>query len=334
MIHKIKTKKVTNEGDTDNGSSYNALDLPFGWLPVDIDAWGFDLAILAIQTSSSSIEQGKSALFIWETTNTDTFYRGPIYLPDPLATSLVNRNGRLYIFSGNAVAGVRLSEYIGGDTISEIAYIEDGLPPMAGACDFTGGRIAWGHTVSTPETAVTVMSYGSNNNQLPKAIHNIARATSSGSNGICTALKYVQQGNSTQKIVIGSGDDSGKQLDKYSTTATYDSIWRSDVISIGSSFKIDQIKIPLGAALADNMSLTVKIYYDDASSSKTLTVVNTTNYTSGARKVIFNQQEIEDSSITPENNFFIEFSWTGTVKLPVLLPIELIVDVDEDEHNK
>jgi len=331
VLHKIKTTKVTVEGDTNDTSVYNALDLPQGWFITDIDSWGLDVAILAIQTSSSSIDQGKSALFLWDPTNTLTFYRGPIYLPDPLATSLANANGRLYIWSGNAVAGVRLSEYIGGDSVSEIAFLEDGLPPLAGCCDVNGSRIVWGQTVSIPETAVSVMSYGSKNSRLPKSIHNIARATSA--SGLCTALKYVQQGSSVQKLVIGSGTGSAYALDKFSTTSAYDSIWRSKMFTVGSRFTIDRIRIPLGVALAANMSLVVKLVYDDGSATKILTTINTTNFTAGTRKIIFDQQSILDNSITPQNNFFIELSWGGSVKLPIIFPLEIIIDIQSDESN-
>ncbi|MDH4127307.1 MAG: hypothetical protein OEV44_01035 [Spirochaetota bacterium] len=331
VLHRIKTSKTTAEGDTNNSSAYNSLDLPAGWFITDVDSWGLDVAILAIQTSSSSLDQGKAALFLWDPTNTLTFYRGPIYLPDPIATSLVNANGRLYIWSGNAVAGVRLSEYIGGDSISEIAFSADGLPPLAGACDVSGSRIAWGQTVSIPETAVTVMSYGSKNNQLPKGIHNIARATSA--TGACTALKYVEHGASTQKMVIGSGTGSAYALDKYSTSGTYDAIWRSDMITVGSRFTVDRIRIPLGAKLEANMSLVVKIFYDDGLESKTLTTINTTNFSENTRKIIFNQQDILDATITPQNNFYIQLEWAGTVKLPVIFPIDISIDVAEDENN-
>ena len=206
VLHRIKTTKTTAEGDTNDGSSYNALDLPKGWFITDIDSWGLDVAILAIQVSSSTLEQGKAALFIWDPTNTNTFYRGPIYLPDTLGTALMNVNGRLYIWSGNAVAGCRLSEYIGGDSISEIAFIEDGQPPMAGAVDSCGGRLVWPITTTVPEASVSILGYGSKNDKLKKVIHNIARTTSTGSSGICTALKAVQQGSSTQKLVLGWGD--------------------------------------------------------------------------------------------------------------------------------
>jgi len=333
VLHRIKTTKTTHEGDTNDSSAYNSLDLPPGWLITDIDSWGLDVAILAIQTSSNTVDQGKSALFLWDPTNTATFYRGPIFLPDPLATSMMNVNGRLYIWSGNAVAGCRLSEYIGGDSVSEIAFMEDGFPPFAGAVDSIGGRLVWGQTVSTPKSAVVVMAYGSKNSRLPKAIHCIARATSAGTSGRCTALKAVQQGGLTQQLILGSGDGSGYQLDKYSTTGTYDSIWRSKMITVGSKFTIEKIRLSLGTALAANQSLICKVYYDDSVASTALTTINTTNYTVGTRRILFNQTEFLDSSITPQSNFFIELTWAGTVKLPVLFPIEIIIDTQEEENN-
>ena len=122
-------------------------------------------------------------------------------------------------------------------------------------------------------------------------------------------------------------------LDKFSTSGTYDSIWRSQIYTVGSRFTIERIRIPLGAALAANMSLVCKIYYDDSVATKTLTTISTTNFTSGTRKIIFNQQEILDSSITPQNNFFIELAWGGSVNLPVIFPIDVVIDTAEDEGN-
>ena len=305
--------------------------MPKGWFITDIDSWGLDIAMIAIQTSSSAIDQGKSALFLWETTNVNTFYRGPIYLPDPIATSLMNINGRLYIWSGDTVKGVRLSEYIGGSTVSEICFYEDGQPPFAGACDARGGRIAWWVNTSYPNSTASVLGFGSKNDRLQKDLHNIAKTSSAGANGLCSALKYVQQGSDTQKLILGWRDDANTGIDKYSTTATYASKWRSKVFAVGSPFSIEQVRIPFGKVLASNMTLTVKIYYDDASASKTLTTINSTNYS--GRKVLFKQQEIIDSDITPDNNFFLELSWTGTVKLPVIFPIEIVIDRKENEAN-
>ena len=43
------------QGAGNNGTTYNALDLPLGFMPVDIESWGTDLVILAIQTSDTTI---------------------------------------------------------------------------------------------------------------------------------------------------------------------------------------------------------------------------------------------------------------------------------------
>jgi hypothetical protein len=196
-----------------------------------------------------------------------------------------------------------------------------------------GGRLVWGNTVSKPEAAVVAMAFGSKNSRLNKALHCVARSTSAGTSGVCTALKCVQQGSQTPKLILGSGDGSGYQLDKYSSTATFDSLWRSKLITVGAEFRIDRIRLPLGAALAANQSLTVKIVYDDGASTRTLTAINTTNFTSGTRKIIYNQQEIMDAAITPQNNFYLQLEWAGTVALPVMFPIEIILDIAQDEAN-
>jgi len=122
-------------------------------------------------------------------------------------------------------------------------------------------------------------------------------------------------------------------LDKFSTTGTYDAIWRSQIYTIGSKFTIEKIRIPLGVALAANMSLVCRLVYDDGVATKTLTTINTTNFTAGTRKIIFTQQEILDSSITPQNNFYLQLEWSGTVNLPVIFPIDIIIDQQEDESN-
>ena len=68
---------------------------------------------------------------------------------------------------------------------------------------------------------------------------------------------------------------------------------------------------------------------DDASDSVTLATINNTNY-SGKRKVLYKASEL--TSAKGENNFYIEIKWTGTTSMPVLLPIEMEVDVKDDEE--
>lgn len=329
-IHSIATSKTTDQGDTNNGSLYNALDLPIGFFPTDMESFGTDLIIAAIQTTDSTINQGKAALFIWDTISS-SFYRGPIYLPDPLVTALLNMNGTIYIWSGNASNGYRLSYYSGGDQCTEIAYFEEGTPPFAGAVDGLGSRVVWGASTTYPATSASVFAMGSKNARIPSGLHNIVKTTATGTTPTVTAVKYVQQSsNIIPKVIAGWGSASAYGLDKYSTSQTLASVWRSQVINVGARFNLVELRIPFAAAIASNMTLTVKVYVDDGSSSTTLTTINSTNFPS-ARKAIFKEAELQQT--TGENNFFLELSWTGTVKLPVSLPIEMTLDVYSDEKR-
>lgn len=333
VLHRLNTKKTTIEGDT-NGttvpSAFNALDFPFGYYPTDIESYGTDVVTACIQTTNSTINQGKAALFFWDPTNTDTFYR-QVNLPDPIVTALLNVNGILHIWTGNTQSGVRLSRYIGGETVQEVYYIEDGFPPFAGAVDALGSRLVSGTSTTYPITTASVTAYGSKNDSLPKGIHNIVRATSTGANPNVTALKYVQQSSSVQpKLIVGWSDDSAKGLDKFSTSGTYNSVFRSKVFNVNQKFKMLKIRIPLANQVDSNTTITPKIYVDDESTNTTLNAISNTNFPN-KRKAIYKNPELKD--IGGDNNFFLELTWTGTTKMPVLLPILIDVDVQEDESN-
>lgn len=330
IINKIKTKKTTFEGDTNDTSVYNALDLPFGFFPTDIESWGTDLIICAIQTLDADINQGKAAIFLWDPTDTVSFYRGPIFLPDPLVTAMLNINGVVHIWSGNAQNGVRLSRYIGGDTTEEIAYLEEGVPPFAGAVDALGSRISFGGFTTYPVNSASVLSWGSKRADLPRGLNNIVKSTSTGSTQMVFSLKYVQQtSNVAPRLIVGWGDGSAKGLDKLSTSATYASVFRSDMQNIGKKFEIEEIRIPLGAAVASNMSIVPKLFFDDLSSSLALATINDTNFTDSDRKIIYKNPDLKDAR--GENNFLLEFTIAGTVELAITMPIEIVLNIFDDE---
>ena len=326
IINKINTKKTTYEGDTNDGSAYNALDLPFGYWPTDIESYGTDLVILAIQTSSVVLNQGRAALFFWDCVS-DSFYR-VVKIPDPIGTALLNNNGILYIFSGNAVNGVRISYYSGGDSIKDSVYLEEGTPPFAGAVDDLGNRIVFGGWTTQPTASASVFAYGSKKADLPETLHNIVKTSSTGAIGTVTAVKFVQQSSNVKpQVIAGWGDASTYGIDKLSTSGTYASVWRSNVISVGMSFDIQEIRIPLGATLASGMTIVPKVYLDDGSTVKTMTTINSTNF--DGRYAIFKRPEINDYS--GSNNFYIELTFQGTTYCPVLLPLKIEIDIHQDE---
>lgn len=328
FIHSIKTTKVTVEGDTNDGSAYNSLDLPFGFYPTDIESYGTDLVISAIKVVDNNIVQGSAALFFWDTIS-DSFYR-QVPVKDTLVTSMLNINGSLFVFHGNAQRGFTVSQYAGGDSLQQVVFFEEGFPPLAGAVDAIGTKIVMGSWISYPETAGCVLSVGSKNLQLPQGLHNIVKSTSAGANPMVTALKQIQQDSSvTPKLIVGWGDDSAKGIDKYSTTATYASRIRFPWINIGQEFSISKIVIPLAATVAENMSVTPKIYVDDNASTaaETLQAINDTNY-DGKKTITYKTPEIETRG---EHNMMLELNFAGTVQLPINFPITIYVDITETE---
>lgn len=329
VIHKIKTKKVTVEGDTNDGSEFNVLDLPFGYYPVDITNWGLDLAIACITTSNATINQGSSAIILWDPTNTTTFYN-IIPISDPLITAIQNINGDLIIWSGNASNGVRVSRYIGGNSVKTIAYLEEGAPPFAGATDFMDDKIMFGGYVTYPSAAGVVYSLGSKRFDLPAALNVPIKTTSAGATPMVTAVKFVEQSSNVKpKVIAGWGDASAKGIDKQDDAGTLAATFRDKNYLIGKRFKINKISIPLTKAVAANMSLVTKVYTDEESTTVTLPTINATNFPNSERRIEFRATDL--AGAIGENNFFIEFNWTGTVSLPISYPVYITIDIDDND---
>lgn len=327
LIHAIKTSKTTDEGDTNNGSQYNALDLPFGYMPMSLSNFGNDLAILAIQTSNTSLDQGKAALFLWDTFS-DTFFE-QVPLSDGIATALINANGSLYFFAGkiSATGGHTLYKYLGGKQYDSVVVVPEGHPPMQGAVDSIGNRIVWGSFVTYPNNSACVWAYGSKDGELPMGLQNIAtsKASASSTDGLITCLKQVEQNNiALTKLVLGWRDASNFGLDKLSTTYQTH-YWRSQLFNLNQPFKITRIKLSFGKAIATNMTLVPTLYFDDLSRSVALTTINNTNFANSERRVVLDVSTV--GNVQGINNFLLELKWSGTAHLPVLLPITIEWDV-------
>ncbi len=335
MIHAVQTKFGTAEGDTNNGSAYNVLDLPPGWMPTCLESFNNSLVIGAIQGVNATLGQGKAALFIWDTYS-PSFYT-QVELPDFLVTALKNVNGQLYVFSGNTTTGsdvangYRVSVYAGGETVQTLYLSATGAPPLAGAVEEVADRVVWGTfeqlnttTAASPSYHAVVKSYGSLGPGLPAGIHTIINvAAGTAGDGMVTAVKMVQQASvGSPKFVVGYRTASATGLANAGTTYGT-STWRTQVFNINFPFIIEKIRYGLGTAVASNMTVTPTVYLDDFSSSSTsgLTVVNSTNYAASERGVI------NRPYISGQHNFCLEFAFTGTALLPILLPIEIEIEV-------
>lgn len=335
LIHAIKTKYGSSEGDTNDNSAYIVLKLPYGFMPTDIESYGNDLVIAAIQTANSTLNQGRAALFFWDTI-ADSFYN-QVWLPDPLVTALLNNNGILYIFSGvittgaNVSNGYRVSYYAGGQSIKQIYYSNTGSSPLPGAVDAFGDRIVWGTfeqlsttTTDSPNYYAVVNAFGSKDGRIPGGVHGIinAKAPGTAEDGIVTCVKNVQQSSfSYPKLAVGWRAASTFGIDNQSTTYGT-SVFRY-MVNVGQPFLVKKVSFNTATAIAANMTLTPTIYLDDFSSSSTsgLTVVNSTNYSGGQRHIVLYP------TISGDHNFCLELQWTGIALFTVLLPIEIEFDL-------
>ena len=332
LINKIKTTKGTAEGDTNDGSAYNVLDLPFGYFPTCITSYGTDLVISAIQGQSTVLNQGKSALFFWDTFS-DSFYN-KVDISDPLLTCVFNNNNVLYAFAGNSTSGFRVLQYLGGKSMQSLYYFEDGMSPYPGAVDSFGDRLSFGSFTTYPENSASVWSIGSKDGRLPKALHNSVRTTSTGANPMVTALKYFgQASNITPPLIAAWSDDSADGIDK--PGGTLNAVWRSQVCTTGKKFVIRKITVPFSDVTGSSWSAVPAIYTDDLKGTIfTLDTINDTNFPN-RRNVIFKNPKMDNSNpVTGSHNFIFELRYGGSTIVGVAPPIEIEVEVYEDEPTR
>lgn len=335
-IHWIRTEQATDPGDTNLGTTQNAFYLPPSYAPIDIESWGMDLVIAAVSLSAAtgddaSTRRGNAKLFFWDAINAPALPYKAVQLPDPIVSALLNHNGRLFIWSGSYGsglsgdgAGVRLSEFLGGYSVRQLAFIEEGAPPIAGGVAAQGDRVVWGGFTTYPEDSICMYAYGYKNGNIPAAIHNIASSTATPAQTIftATAVGAVEQAGfgADPRWIMGWKDGAATQdfgIDRinvdFATSRT--SVWRSQIYQLPSPFRINKISLPLGRAVGASMTLIPTVFIDDLSASTALTTINNTNYANSERRIVYYP------SVHGTNNFCLQLRWTGTATLPVNLPI-------------
>ena len=341
--HYISVKNGTNQavvfteywsiydtGSTDDGSAYDVIDIPTGYLPTTLSQWEDYLVIGANQISPYGVNTGPAELFLWDQL-ADDFFR-EIKTSNPVITAMKNINGTIYLFTGTSSAGMSLEKYTGGLDTQIVLSLGSSLSPSQGAVDVSFGKLYWGTRTNNPDYYACVYSYGTKDSQLNPSLHNIIRATCTAtfSNGVVSAFSIVGGSLATPLYFVGwwTKDAADPYTSRYGIdgySSTYQTVvWRSPMYRMENDFKINKVEIPLGATLAGNMTITPKVYVDDESTSFTLNTINSTNY-SGRRVKIFPQ------NCKGMNNFFLELTWSGTTLCPVLLPI--IINYDYIDVN-
>ena len=149
-------------------SEGSVLKFPIGSVPVDIASIDTDIGVITINTKEG-IDNGRATLFLWDTFDR-SFYR-QVRLPFRMATAIYTQNGKPYVFGGDE-HGYSLSVYTGGREVQNIAFIDNGFLPLAGAVDAVQDRILFGCSQEYPQDGGCVLSFGSKTG-ITKGIHNI-----------------------------------------------------------------------------------------------------------------------------------------------------------------
>lgn len=343
VLHYIATTKTTVEGDTDNGSTASKLVLGYGLWPTAIESFGTNVVVGLIETSITNKRDQRAKLAIWDTTSTNFNSIIWVEFPDPLITGIKNANGVLQVTSGNYNGrGFRVSKYLGGSSFKEVFYSETGETPMPGAIEALNNQLLIGTHTNVPENDGCVVSIGLQKAAMGSGVFNIMRSTGGTSSTSVTAMMFHEDGSGTPiemgfyNPIIGwtqAGDGStgvSHGIDQQQTNySNAPSVWWSQVYRIGNPFTIDQIRIPFAQAIAANMTLTAKVYFDNGIASSTLQTITNTNY--GGKRVA--NQKINNTGTAigrGENSFWLELRWTGSALLTVDLPIEIDFTVVPD----
>ena len=318
LIHSIKTKFGTYEGDTNDGSGYASLVLPLDYRPIALESYGTFLAVLCNRVAGSKVlNQGFPALFFWDPTGPDPDAEAIVPLPVQYVTAIKNVNNRLYLFGGpepSSNLGFVLFRYEEGGGVTEIHRFYDGCSPLQGAVDVMGEELVFGSVKSDNLPSAGAWSY----NTRTGAIHHIASSTASttSTDGIVTALRFAEMGSlGRPRMVLGWRDSSSYGLDKFATGATLSSYWLSARYNIGRPFKITKIIFNLNQAVASSMSIQPSIYYNSFISSKSLTLIDSTNYANGERQII------QYPNVVGKKDFMLKLEFTGSVLLTLEMPI-------------
>ena len=335
MIHFIQTTKTTVEGDTNNGSTYNALDLPFGYWPTAIESYGTDIAVASYDGSAANVNQSHAKISFWDTTSASPDKVIDKEFPDPLISGLRNVNGTLYAVSGSFNSrGFRISRFIGGYSFEEVHYSETGELPFGGAIDAVLNRLLVGSHTHVPESDGCVYSVGLQKGALSNGVFNTMRSTGGTSSTSVTAVCVADNTELGFNVpIIGwtqAGDGStgvSHGLDKQGTSysAAPSVIWY-EMVRPGLPFKIRRVRIPFAQAMADGMNLEVYLYLDDGTAVHKFEDVNYTRY--GTKKAA----SLRPQGLTGDHNFWLGTRNTGSVlfvpNLPIIIEWEYIATDD------
>lgn len=360
VLHCISTKKTTVEGDTDDGSTYNAIDFPPGMWPTAMANYGSDLAVALYEGNTTQNTQQRAKVAFWDTTNPDNYYQiTSTEFPDTFISAMINSNGVLYVFSGpnpkkyyddiqaeeNNIRSLytRVSRFVGGYTFEQIAFIQNCLPPTQAGADAMLNKILFAGllpavTFYTPSTygnaggGGTIFSIGSNLSGISKVLNSITPAYEvSDEITAISAVKLVSDGYINEGLFFTPKVSFNGIYYICKTSSNGSPIgnpsWKSQIYRIGKPFKIT--KITLNTTNGDAQMIYVNIFCDDSKTHYTQTTFGKGSQANDSHI------PVRFENATGTNNFYILLTWDpssaeissytpSSITLPIIIEYELL----------
>lgn len=348
-IHKIKTTKTTVEGDTNDGSTEQVLDLPFGYWPTSIESYGESLVIAVYEGRVSGTDPqilgSRAKIIFWDCVSDSYNQIIDFEFPDLFISRIINVNGYLYTISGTpngSPGGVRICRYLGGNSFEQIALINNNYLPPHDAVDHNLYRLYIAGNEDTGDFYPCVRAVGSQIGA-PVGLFTVMGTGTTSTTGI-SSLKIVENGEYlNQRLpMIASTQDTGSALLGQknswlnSTKNSGDTqFFISQVYPIGQRFKITKIRIPLASSLVNTLGLSKQIdiivYVDGLQRSMNIqSISNTTFPADSATSTLPLVAVIEPENCTGQYNFALRLNWTSaeliTIALPITIEYEIIPD--------
>ena len=326
VIHSIKTRKTTVEGDTDDGSTYNLLDFGYGLWPTALESYGTNLVIALYDGGL------RAKLAFWDTVSPNANIISNDEFPDPIITGLKNINGTLYILSGQVnTRGLRLSRYVGGSSFEEVMYSQTGYPPLPGAIDGSAQRVLSGSTEDISNSPI-VYSYGAQQAAFGDGLFTPVKINFTDPSSVTSLLLDPFQTFSTNLPIVGWSDGTisttNNGLSVYSgpgATIDYAARFQSRVFSVGAPFKIKRIALNFYPGIGNTDSVQVAVRTDSGLEFFNVGSITNSNY-SGKTRVI-----LRPENVTGKYNFSIYIDIGSSVQIQsIVLPIDIDYEIYDD----
>ena len=339
-LHYISTTKTSVEGDTDNGSTYLAIALPYGMWPTAIESYGSDIAIALYEGMAvpQGVIQKPAKLAFWDTTSQN--FNSIVDFPDPLITALKydTVTGVLVAFSGQPnFLGTRISRFVGNYSFEQMNLVTDALPPLASAVELILSRIYFASGKSeetTPNSGSTafygsVWAIGSLVSKSARNLFHVMGSTSLAGSSVSSLKQFLGEGPMFLRPLFATGGHSSTRVESTldSGATTLKSRWRSQVYRIGTRFKITSITFPTYWQKGQNPSVSIIpwVVVDGIASSRVALTDLDTNIRNSSERI--SEYKL---GVTGTQEFFIEITWTGTatdaqpqtVGLPITIEVE------------